>query len=439
MTIRPRERTAIIQSLSAGVVPSIGLQHIQVGRAAEVAALVNDLQLVEQGGSAIRFIVGRFGSGKTFFLNLIRAVALSRRFVVIQADITTERRLHGSTGQARSLYGELAKNLATTSKPEGGALQNLVERWVSDLEHQVLSSGGTEDDVARQLGQKAGRLQNLVNGYDFASVLVKYYDGYRTHDEGLQQSALRWLRAEYTSKQQARQELGVRNIIDDESFYDSIKLLAAFVRLAGYSGLLILLDELVVLSHRLNNTVSRNNNYEAILRILNDCLQGQTQGLAFLFAGTDECLEDRRRGLFSYEALATRLAPNRFSQGGRVDLSGPVVKLENLTPEDCFVLLHNIRSVFAASDTSKHLISDEGIHIFLKNCHDRMGAAYFQTPRDTVKDFVGLLKVLEQNPKTDWKHLLQQSLNSAKAAPSPTDLPSPPRNSLGDDMTEFRL
>ncbi|MFO1044488.1 MAG: ATP-binding protein [Planctomycetaceae bacterium] len=439
MTIRPRERTAIIQSLSAGVVPSIGLQHIQVGRAAEVAALVNDLQLVEQGGAAIRFIVGRFGSGKTFFLNLIRNVALSRRFVVIQADITTERRLHGSTGQARSLYGEMTKNLATPSKPEGGALQNLVERWVSNLEHQVLSSGGTEDDVSQKISQKAGQLQNLVNGYDFASVIVKYYDGYRTHNEELQQSALRWLRAEYTSKQQARQELRVRNIIDDESFYDSIKLLAAFVRLAGYNGLLILLDELVVLSHRLNNTVSRNNNYEAILRILNDCLQGQTEGLAFLFAGTDECLEDRRRGLFSYEALATRLAPNRFAHGGRVDLSGPVVKLDSLTPEDCFVLLHNIRNVFAAGDAAKHLITDDGIHAFLKNCHDRMGATYFQTPRDTVKDFVGLLKVLEQNPKTEWKHLLQNLAASTKSSGPPSEIPASPQKSSGDDLTEFRL
>ncbi|MCC7424476.1 MAG: ATP-binding protein [Planctomycetaceae bacterium] len=447
MTIRPRERTAVIQSLAAGVVPSIGLQHIQVGRVDEVAALVNDLQLVEQGSSTIRFIVGRFGSGKTFFLNLIRSVALNRRFVAVQGDITTERRLHGSGGQARSLFGELMKNLATQSKPEGGALQNLVERWVGDQEHDILSQGGTEDDVARQIMKKAGALRNLVNGFDFTTVLERYYQGHRTHNEEMQAAAIRWLRAEYTTKQQARAELGVRSIIDDETFYESLKLLAAFVRLAGYKGLLILLDELVVLSHRLNNTISRNNNYESILRILNDCLQGQTEGLAFLFAGTDECLEDRRRGLFSYEALATRLAPNRFVQDGRKDLAGPVIKLDNLTPEDCYVLLRNIRNVFAGGDPAKHLVPDEAILAYLKQCKERMGASYYQTPRDTVKDFAGMLRVLEQNPKTDWRTLVQQAGRGSTASSATSEPPSAPRNpdpkssssKPDDDLTGFRL
>lgn len=132
MKITSRERNAIIQSLAAGVVPAIGLHHIQVGRRDEVGAIIKDLALVEQGSSTVRFIVGRFGSGKTFFLNLVRNVALKRKFVVIQADITTERRLHGSGGQARSLFSELMRNLSTQSRPEGGALPNLVERWIGD-------------------------------------------------------------------------------------------------------------------------------------------------------------------------------------------------------------------------------------------------------------------------------------------------------------------
>jgi hypothetical protein len=249
-------------------------------------------------------------------------------------------------------------------------------------------------------------LQDLVSGYDFATVLTKYHEGFQTQNEPLQQSALRWLRAEFTTKTEAREQLGVRTIISDESFYDYLKLFAAFTRIAGYSGLLVNIDELIVLSHRLNSTQARNNNFEAILRILNDCLQGQTQGLIFLFAGTDDCLEDKRRGLFSYEALATRLSANRFAADGRKDWSAPVIRLSSLTPEDCFVLLHNIRNVFASGDQTKWLIEDEGIAAYLASCQKRMGAAYFQTPRDTVKDFVGLLNVLEQNAGTDWRKLL---------------------------------
>lgn len=407
---KPRERSAILQSLAAGVVPALGLHCIQVGRVNEVQAVVRDLEKVEDGASAVRFIIGRFGSGKTFFLNLIRGVALKRKFVVIQADITTDRRLHGTTGQARSLYSELMRNLATNSRPEGGALGNLIERWIGDIEHEVKQRGGDENAVKLEIAERVKPLQELVSGFDFATVVTRYYEGFHAQDDALQGAALRWLRAEYTAKTDARAELGVRTIIDDSSFYDYLKLFAAFVRLAGYSGLLVNIDELVVLSHRLTNTQARNNNYEAILRILNDCLQGKTEGLCFLFAGTDDCLEDKRRGLFSYEALATRLAANRFSSDMRTDWSAPVIELSSLTPEDCFVLLHNIRNVFALGDSTKWLIPDEGIAAYLASCQKRMGAAYFQTPRDTVKDFVGLLNILEQHRDTTWQSLIP-SLN----------------------------
>jgi hypothetical protein len=433
--ISQREKTAILQSLAAGVVPALGLYHIQVGRKEEVAAIVDDLKRVENGTSTIRFIVGRFGSGKTFFLNLMRTVALERKFVVLQADITTERRLHGTTGQARSFYGELMKNLATRAKPEGGAISSLIERWVSEQSYAIKNSGGSDEDVKASFATTLKLLQDLVSGFDFVTVVTKYYEGYLTHNDDLQQNALRWLRAEYTTKTDARQQLGVRTIIDDESFYDYLKLFAAFVRIAGYQGLMVNIDELVVLSHRLNNSTARNNNYEAILRILNDCLQGQTQGLCFLFAGTDECIEDRRRGLYSYEALATRLAPNRFATDGRRDFSMPVINLQSLTPEDCFVLLANIRNVFAEYDPAKNLIGDDGIVEYLKNCSERMGAAYFQTPRDTVKDFVGLLNVLEQNKTTDWRTLLG-SLMQKSADPSMVQIPE--KNDL-NKLSEFKL
>ncbi len=437
--INQRERSAVIQSLSAGVVPAIGLHHIQVGRNDEVQAIVADLERVAGGASAIRFIVGRFGSGKTFFLNLLRTVALQKKFVVVQADITTERRLHGTGGHSRSLFSELMRNLATRSRPDGGALANLVERWVGDLDHEVRSGGGNEESVKQELTKRLKPLQDLVSGYDFATVLTRYYEGYLNHNESLQDAAVCWLRAEYTTKTEARQDLGVRNIIDDDSFYDYLKLMAGFSRIAGYAGLLVNIDELVVLSHRLSHTQARNHNYEAILRILNDCLQGNTVGLTFLFAGTDECLEDRRRGLFSYEALATRLAPNRFVTDGRRDLTSPVIKLPSLTPEDCYVLLHKIRDVFALEDRSKWLIPDEGIVAYLKNCQQRLGAAYYQTPRDTVKDFVGLLQVLEQNRDTDWRVLLDADRKRPALPPQQEFDSSASGATSDDDLTSFRL
>jgi hypothetical protein len=446
--IKPRERDAILQSLRAGVVPRMGLRHLQVGRRDEVAAVLNDLERVAGGSASVRFVVGRFGAGKSFFLNLARMVALEKKFVVVQADLTTDRRLQGANGQARALYAELMQNLATRSRPEGGGLPSVVERWVSDVDHEVRQGGGDDAAVGKAIDERLRPLQELVSGYDFATVVRKYLEGFQSHNETLTASALRWLRAEYRTKTEARQDLGVRSIIEDTQIYDYLKLFAAFVRMSGYAGLLVNLDEMGVLSHRLNNTQARNANYEMILRIVNDCLQGNVSGLGFLFGGTDAFLEDRRRGLASYEALATRLAGNAFASGGLKDLSGPVIRLPNLTVEELYALLNNIRNVFASGDPAKHLIPDDGLMAFLAHCSKTIGSDYFRTPRDSVKAFVGLLSVLEQNPTADWKALL--SATKVEKADDPEAKPEaelkegesaakPGAPASNDDLASFKL
>ena len=439
ITIKPRERDAILLSLRAGVVPHIGLQHIQVGRKEEVAAILSDLDRIAQGGATVRFIIGRFGSGKSFFLNLARMLALEKKFVVVQADISPDRRLHSSGGQARSLYTELMHNMSAGAKKDGGALPGLVERWVSDVEFDVRQTGG---DLHQAIYERLKPLQELVSGYDFATVIIKYVEGFQQGNDALMTASLRWLRAEYATKMEARQELGVRSIIGDQDVYDYLKLMAAFVRLAGYAGLLVNLDEMGVLAQRLNNTPARNANYEMILRIVNDCLQGNVAGLGVVFAGTDAFMDDRRRGLASNEALATRLADNTFAVGGLRDYSGPVIRLQNLTVEDLYVLLHNTRHVYAAGDTSRYLIPDRALEPFIQHCANTLGAEFYQTPRDAVKGFVGLLSVLEQNPGTDWQTLLKGiTLERSVDADSPIaedDTPVAP-NGEQDELTTFHL
>lgn len=405
--IKRRERDAVLQSLQAGLVPRMGLHLIQVGRKDEVTALLADLERIEQGGSAFRIVVGRFGSGKSFFLNLVRTLALQKRLVVAQADMSMERRIHASGGEARALFSELMGNLAIKSKPDGGALRNLCEGWISGIQNQVKVSGGNDDEVKRRIFADLRGLQDHVGGFEFAEVLSKYYEGYAAGSDELQSAALRWLRAEFTTKTDARNALGVRRIIDDENFYDSLKLLAAFCVKAGYAGLLVNLDEMVVLSHRLPSSRARQTNYEAVLTMLNDCLQGTVRHLGFVLAGTDECLEDKRRGLYSYEALRSRLAENRFAGQGVKDFSGPVLRLQNLSPEELFVLLCNIRHVHAFGDKSKYIVPDEALKAFLKKASETLGADYYKTPRDTIRQFVGLLNVLDQNPGRTWQSFVK--------------------------------
>ncbi|MFP3848965.1 ATP-binding protein [Pseudomonas sp. W5-01] len=401
-TIRPKDRDAVIQSLRAGVVPRAGQHLIQVGRAGELDALLKDIDRLADGGSAFRIVVGEYGAGKTFFLNLVRGIAMERKLVTMHADLNPDRRLHASGGQARSLYAELAKNMSTRTKPDGGALQGIVEKFISQAKSEAKTRGVESEVVIREF---FADLTEMVNGYDFADVIAKYCQGFEQGNEQLKADAIRWLRGEFTTKTDARAALGVRTIIDDASVYDQLKLLSRFVRLAGFSGLMICLDELVNL-YKLANTQARNANYEQILRILNDSLQGSTEGLGFVLGGTPEFLMDTRRGLYSYPALQSRLAENTFAKSGLIDLSGPVIRLSSLTPEDFYVLLQKLRNVYAYGDPGKYLMPDEAIPAFMAHCNQRLGEAYFRTPRTTITAFINLLAVLEQNPGADWRALV---------------------------------
>ncbi|MGP3929485.1 ATP-binding protein [Nonomuraea sp. KM88] len=311
--IRPRERDALLQSLRAGVVPRIGQRHIQVGREPEVKALVTDIDRISDGGSAVRFVIGEFGAGKTFFLHLVRSVAMEKKLVTAHADLNPDRRLHSSGGQARSLYAELMRNLATRAKPDGGALSSVVERFVSTALAEAQQTGTDPSQVIRA---RLAHLSEMTGGYDFAEVVGAYWRGHDSGDEQLKSAAVRWLRAEYATKTEARSALGVRTIIDDATVHDHLKLMSRFVRLAGYDGLLVCLDEMVNL-YKLASTQARNSNYEQILRILNDTLQGTAAHLGFVFGGTPEFLADSRRGLFSYPARPCSHGWPRTPSAGR--------------------------------------------------------------------------------------------------------------------------
>ena len=400
--IRRKDRDAVIQSLRAGVVPRTGQHLIQVGRTREIETLMEDIHRIGDGGSAFRFVIGEYGAGKTFFLNLVRAVAMEKKLVVANADLNPDRRLHASGGQARSLYAELMRNLATRTKPDGGALAGIVEKFISTAATEAKAAGTATESVIRA---KLEHLTELVNGYDFADVIAAYYRGFEEGDEMLKADAVRWLRGEFSTKTDARRALGVRSIVEDAAIYDQLKLLARFVRLAGFSGLMVSLDELVNL-YKMANTQARNSNYEQLLRMLNDAFQGSSVGLGFVLGGTPEFLLDTRRGLYSYPALQSRLAENTFAGSGLVDMSGPVIRLSSLTPEDFFVLLQKLRHVYASGDETKYLIPEDGIVGFMEHCSNRIGEAYFRTPRTTIKSFIDLLAVLEQNEEASWQSLV---------------------------------
>lgn len=402
--IPKRISTALLNSLSAGVVPRVGLEYIAVGRKEEIGALLQDLGNVAEGGAAFRFVIGRYGSGKSFMLQLVRNYAMDRGFVVADVDLSPERRLAGSGGQGLATYRELLHSISTRTRPDGGALPTILERWISSIQTQVLQDSGLRpsdqafgDAVEAQIVQAIHEMEGLVHGFDFAQVLAAYWRGHRAMDDVLQDAALRWLRGEYTTKTQAREALGVRVVVDDDGWYDYLKLLTHFVVHVGYKGLLVLIDEAVNL-FKITHSVSREGNYHKLLDMFNDTMQGKAQHLGILMGGTPQFLEDQRRGLYSYEALRSRLAASRFARDGLRDTAGPVVRLEALTHEEVFVLLTRLRDVHAAHYAYECRLEPFELQDFMQEVVNRLGASELLTPREVVRDFISVLNILHQNP-----------------------------------------
>lgn len=426
--IRPKVRDSIIRALQAGVVPNIGLQHIQVGRSSEVKATLRDIERIADEGASFRIISGEYGAGKTFFLHLVKQVALEHKLITMNADLSPERRLVASNGQARNLYSELIANMSTRSRAEGGALASILEKFIGQILHEAANSNiNTETLIASKLQP----LSELVAGFDIIKVITQYCVGHENNNETLKLNAVRWLRGEYTTKTEARMDLGVRTIIDDNMLFDAIRLIAEFAVIAGYKGLLVSFDEAVNL-YKITHTVSRKANYEMLLKMLNATLQGEANHLGLIFGFTPESLEDTYRGVYSYEALSSRLAPNDFSQKtGLVDFNQPVISLQPLSPEELFILLDNIRKVYADNDESQYLVNDDEIKTFMAHCNEQIGSAYFKTPRESIKKFVHLLSLLEQHPETKVAELIGEI--TIKEDYDPT------AETSNDDLAKFQL
>ena len=405
-----RIAAVIINSLKGGVVPRIGLPYITVGREREIGALLHDLDLVADGGASFRFLVGRYGAGKSFLLQTIRTHAMGKGFVVADADLSPERRLQGGQGQGLATYRELVRNLSTKTRPEGGALQLVLDRWVAALREAP--------DAEAALAEQLGPIQELVCGFDFTQVLKMYYRASLEGDDERKAGVVKWLRGEFRTKTEARGELGVNACITDETWYEYLKLFAQFLVGAGYQGLIVLIDELVNL-YKIPNATSRQYNYEKILTMYNDTLQGKAHHLGIIMGGTPQSIEDRRRGVFSYEALRSRLTQGRFASAGLADLLAPVIHLEPLTYEELLVLIEKLAEIHAGYFGYERSLTEEQLVGFLKVEFGRVGADTHLTPREVIRDFIELLDIVCQNPRADVDALLRtDAFSGAVAAPA---------------------
>lgn len=409
-----RIASGLLNSLKGGVVPRIGLPYISVGRKDEINSLLSDIETIKDGGATCRFVVGRYGSGKSFLLQMMKSYALDTGFVVVDADLSPNRRFFGSNGQGLATYKELIKNMSTKTKPEGGALNLILQKWLNNLQIQVMEEKNiTRDDpnfkkaMEIKIYKIIDILQESVNGFDFSKLLIIYYNAYIDENQEKMNQVLRFLRGEYRTKTEAKRELSISNIITDSNWYDYLKLFASFLVNAGYTGLLVLIDELINI-YKIPNSVTRQQNYETILMIYNDTLQGKAKHIGFIMGGTPECIEDQRRGLFSYEALKSRLNSSRFSNDNIRDVLAPIIKLLPLTNEEILILLEKIAIIHAKLNNYPVKITTKEITEFIKIEYSRVGTEKYITPREIIRDYIEVLNILYQYPNETLEHIIQK-------------------------------
>ncbi|MFD3269911.1 ATP-binding protein [Paenibacillus dendritiformis] len=434
--IPKRVTTALINSLTAGVVPRIGLEHIAVGRKPEIEAILRDLDNVAEGGAAFKLVTGRYGSGKSFLLQMIRNYAMDRNFVVADGDLSPERRLVGTKGQGLATYRELMMNLSTRTRPDGGALETILQRWIASIQQQAMTELGMGPndaalimEVEQRIAAVANEMRSMVHGFDFAKVLSSYWTGYKRLDDELKQASLRWLRGEFATKTEAKQALGVGVIIDDDNWYDYMKLWSEFVARIGYQGLLLFIDEGVNL-YKITNSISRHSNYEKLLTMFNDTMQGKAEHLGIFIGGTPQFVEDERRGLFSYEALRSRLVSGRYGAEGLRNYTGPLIQLDMLSHEEILILLQRLRHIHALHYGVEPLLTDDQLIAFMEKAVGRLGADELLTAREIIRDFMDLMHTLHQHPETAFDDLIGE--RSVKPADSNPD-------EVSDFLAEFEL
>lgn len=415
--------SSLINSLVAGVVPRIGAPYIAIGREDEISALLSDLENVSEGGSSMRFIIGKYGSGKSFLMQLIRGFSLDRGFLTADCDLSPERRICGSKGTGIATYRELMKNLSSKSSPDGGAIQSVIAKWLSNLQLEVASEGippesaNFSEKLSAKIFDVSRTLQSQIGGFDFAHVINTYYRAYLASDDTKMASCMRWIRGEYSTKTEAKSALGVGSIIDDDNWFDYLKLMAVFVQKIGYRGLIVYIDECVNL-YKIPNRISRENNYEKLLSMFNDALGGRSPGLGLVLGGTPQFLEDSRRGLFSYEALKSRLCDSRFANTQFKNLSGPVIKLRRLSDDELYALITRATKLHAQYYDWQVRITQDEMRAFFDTCLSRIGANSMITPREVLRDYLSLLDILRQNEDATFDKVMEGQLITLTPIPT---------------------
>lgn len=430
--INPKEASVIIKSLEGGVVPSIGVQHLLVGRNREVEELIKILDTISDGGSDIRFWVGDFGSGKSFMLATIEQIALQKDFVVSSLDLNPSRRFYATDRKAVALYTEIIDNIKTKTARNGNVLNTIIEEWLNRIFQIVADSyaidisdiiaGSKQKEVKNEILNTIGNFSAVGLSFEFGQALIKYYEAFIEDNRLLGTNALRWMRGDITTKTEAKKALGINQIINDDNWFDALKNMSELFLAIGYSGFVVNFDEAVNL-YKIPQSVTRERNYERILNIYNECKSNIAKGLFINFGATRKTIFDENRGLSSYGALKGRLGNEESMDNKLVNTNRTVLGLKPLTNEEIYTLLENLVNVYNVNYKESISISEDEIVAYMQGQLNRPGADEFLTPRAVIKDFIEILDLKRQNPDQEIMDIIKIRFKDVLAiSKDPSDL-----------------
>ena len=418
------ELNDIVTALNSGLVPRSGIENIMVGREDVLIQIEIDLDNVSTGLSLTKFIIGKYGTGKSFMQAAITQKGYAKNFVVSKVDFSPYRRLYNNDGMGRATYVEIIKNM-TTKTSSSNTIESIIEMWIGN---QIsLFSSEPDFDLTNEnyinkiilnIKKEIKDMDTCFGGTDFSDVLTLYLKAYIEGNTEKQRECIKWISGEYPNVSLAKHDLGVSVIINDQNYYEFLKVICRFVVLAGYSGLIINFDEVVNL-YKISIKTIRDKNYEMILRIFNDTIQGDVHNLFITFSGTPQFLEDEFKGLFSYGALKRRLSSNKYEDNDIYDYSQPVIKLRSLTNEEIFKLLKKLINIHELYYKYESNISNEDIIEYIRVQFNNLENNKI-TVGEIVRDFFGLLNVLQKNQQLNIRQLIGN--NDRKVESSKSEL-----------------
>lgn len=335
----------IIDSLRNGTVPAEGTENIAVGIDEELTEIQDQIERTREDKSAFKFIIGDYGSGKTFFSTSVREMAYDKKFVVSSVVISQETPLH----KFEELYRKIMEGMRTSENKKIPAFNFILEEWLLNIEDKVIEIEGLdpyEDSKKFQIEMNKRINEELMIvgsiAASFANAIRAFYKAKYEGDTVLAQGAVAWLKGDNV-RAELKSKLGVIGTITRENSFEFFRALLQMIKTAGYEGLMIILDEVETVQKLVRKDM-RSAAYENLRFFIDESDRNSFPSCFFLYTGTTDLMESEK-GFKSLEPLYQRIKVEREKGDKFKNLRQPVMFLDGLNRDRLYEVACRVRNI----------------------------------------------------------------------------------------------